>query len=78
MSGGVGVGVGRGDAGGVMPTRMEAGGSGCPISQPKLAVLWSLGEEKVSGEIKGAIAVNNGKDNFPNANPWRLGKAGTF
>lgn len=70
--------MGRGDAGGVMLTRMEAGGSGCTIVQPKLAVLVSLREEKMSGEIRGALAVSHGKSNFPNAIPWRLGKPGTF
>ena len=69
---------GQGDAGRGTPTRTEAGGSGCTALQPKLAGLLSLREEKMSGEIRGAIAVNNGKDNFPNAIPWRLGKPGTF
>lgn len=78
LSAGVGVWVGRGDAGGVLPTGTEPGGSGCTVLKPKLAVLSSLKEEKMSGEIRGAIAVDNGKDNFPNAIPWRLGKPATF
>lgn len=62
----------------MLPTGTEAGGSGCTVLKPKLAVLSSLREEKMSGESRGAIAVTSGKDNFPNAIPWRLGKPATF
>ena len=75
--------VGRwGDAAGgtlgVLPTGTEAGGSGCTLLQPRLAALLSLREEAMSGGIRDAIAVSNGKDNFPNAAPWSLGTPGTF
>lgn len=67
-----------GRQGDVVPTRAEAGGSARAGSRPKLAVRSSPGEEKMPGKGRGAVAVNNGRGNFPRAVPQRPGKPGAF